>query len=206
MESMLDVAQIIPDTEAEGPGRRFAVWLQGCPMRCSGCCNPQMLRFEGGERIGVGELVARAIATEGLEGVSLLGGEPFAQAEGCAAFAEAVQAKGLGVMVYSGFTLAELEAKRDGGEPGIAALLAACDLLVDGRYERDLPERERRWIGSTNQVMHFLSDRHRPDDPRMRASNTVEIRLRKGELVVNGWPELAEAVAGKSKRTWSKGS
>jgi anaerobic ribonucleoside-triphosphate reductase activating protein len=193
--SVLSIAQIVPDTEAEGPGRRFAVWVQGCPMRCRECCNPQMLRFEGGEPTLVVDLVARALATEGIEGVSLLGGEPFAQAEGCAAFAEGVRAAGLGVMVYSGFTRAEIEAKHERGEPGVGALLAACDLLVDGRYERDLPERERRWIGSSNQVMHFLSDRYRQDDPRMRASNTVEIRFRKGELVVNGWPALAADVA-----------
>jgi anaerobic ribonucleoside-triphosphate reductase activating protein len=199
-EASLSIAQIIPDTEAEGPGRRFAVWVQGCPMRCRECCNPQMLRFEGGEQVLVRDLVARAIASEGIEGVSLLGGEPFAQASGCAAFAEAVRAAGLGVMVYSGFTRAELEVKRDAGEAGVGALLRACDLLVDGRYERDLPERERRWIGSTNQVMHFLSNRYRPDDPQMRMKNTVEIRLRKGELVVNGWPALAAAIAGKGSK------
>ena len=197
MEAVLQVAQVIPDTEAEGPGRRFAVWVQGCPMRCPECCNPQMLRFEGGERTKVDDLVERALATEGLDGVSLLGGEPFAQAEGCAAFAQGVRAKGLGVMVYSGFTLAELEEKRLRGEPGVAALLEACDLLVDGRYERDRPEHERRWVGSTNQVMHFLSDRYSPEDPRLRSKNTVEIRLRKGELVVNGWPALAAALSEK---------
>ncbi len=200
MDVALQVAQVIPDTEAEGPGRRFAVWVQGCPLRCRECCNPQMLRFDGGESTSVDDLVAHAIAThesKGLDGVSLLGGEPFAQAPGCAAFAKAVRAKGLDVMVYSGFTLAELEDKRLRGEPGVGELLDACDLLVDGRYERDQPERERRWIGSTNQVMHFLSDRYRPDDPRLRAKNTVEIRLRKGELVVNGWPALAAALGAK---------
>lgn len=192
------VAQIVPDTEAEGPGRRFAVWVQGCPMRCPGCCNPQMLRFEGGERVAALELAARALSTSGIEGVSLLGGEPFAQAEAAAELAEAVRARGLSVMVYSGFTLAELEDKRGRGEPGVGALLAACDLLVDGRYERDRPERRRRWIGSQNQVMHFLSDRYDPSDPRLYAENTVEIRLRRGasgpEIVVNGWPDLAAAV------------
>src|SRR3954468_12436548 len=101
MVEALQVAQIVADTEAEGPGRRFAVWVQGCPMRCQECCNPQMLRFEGGERTPVRDLVARALGTEGVEGVSLLGGEPFAQAEGCAAFAEAVRAAGLSVMIYS---------------------------------------------------------------------------------------------------------
>ena len=197
MALVLQVAQIVPDTEAEGPGRRYAVWVQGCPMRCPGCCNAQMLRFEGGETTAVDELVEQALATDGIDGISLLGGEPFAQAEGCAAFAHAVRARGLDVMIYSGFTLAELAEKRARGEAGVGALLDACDLLVDGRYERDLPERERRWIGSTNQVMHFLSERYRPDDPRFRSKNTVEIRLRKGELVVNGWPALAAALSEK---------
>lgn len=204
---MLHVAQIVPDTEAEGPGRRFAVWVQGCPMRCPGCCNPQMLRFEGGEPIAPLDLAARALATEGIEGVSLLGGEPFAQPAASAQFAEAVRAKGLSVMVYTGFTLAEIEVKRDRGEAFVGELLAACDLLVDGRWIRELPEPERRWIGSSNQVMHFLSDRYRPDDPRMRMRNTVEIRLRRSatndgdaELIVNGWPALAAAVAATAKR------
>jgi anaerobic ribonucleoside-triphosphate reductase activating protein len=180
------VAQIIEDTEAEGPGRRFAVWVQGCPLRCPGCCNPQMLRFEGGAEISSDHLAARALATAGIEGVSLLGGEPFAQAAALADFARLVRAAGLSVMVYSGYTLAELEERDDA-----RALLAECDLLVDGRYERDRPEPRRRWIGSANQVLHFLSDRYAPDDPRFAQPNTVEIRLRKGELVVNGWPELA---------------
>ena len=46
-ELRLRVAQIVPFTEAEGPGRRFALWFQGCPLRCPGCCNPEMLPFEG---------------------------------------------------------------------------------------------------------------------------------------------------------------
>jgi len=195
MAPPLHVAQIVPDTEAEGPGRRFAVWVQGCPMRCPGCCNPEMLRFEGGEQADPDQLAARALGTPGIEGVSLLGGEPFAHAESLAVFARAIRAGGLGVMIFSGFTLAEIHAMRERGEPGVGELLDACDLLVDGRYDRDHPDTTRRWIGSTNQQMHFLSDRHSIEDPLMRSGNTVEIRLRKGELTVNGWPSLAARVA-----------
>jgi len=48
-ELTLQVAQIVPCTEAEGPGRRFALWFQGCPLRCPGCCNPEFIPFAGGE-------------------------------------------------------------------------------------------------------------------------------------------------------------
>lgn len=202
VERAIRVAQLIPETEAEGPSRRFALWVQGCPLRCPSCCNPEMLPFSGGTEMTVSELVAevkRARDERSIVGVSLLGGEPFAHAESLAVFAEAVRELGLDVMVYSGFTLDELREKRD---PGVAELLSACDLLVDGPYDRTRPEGSRsdgqpprRWIGSTNQVMHFLSDRYRADDPRMVTSNTVELRLSKdGELVVNGWPEGARAM------------
>src|SRR3954449_4313718 len=77
------VAQVVPCTEAEGPGRRFALWLQGCPLRCPGCCNPAMLPFEGGEPVRVGRMVDQVSATAArsrIEGITLLGGEPMAQA------------------------------------------------------------------------------------------------------------------------------
>ena len=60
-------------------------------------------------------------------------------------------------------------------------------------------------IDESNQVMHFLSNRYQSDDPRMRTTNTVEIRLRRGadgsaELVVNGWPALARGVTTRPVR------
>ena len=55
----LQVAQIVPCTEAEGPGRRFALWFQGCPLRCPGCCNPEFIPFAGGESKTLGDVLAR---------------------------------------------------------------------------------------------------------------------------------------------------
>jgi hypothetical protein len=76
----------------------------------------------------------------------------------------------------------------------VATLLAAADVLIAGPYRRDLPEPRRRWIGSSNQVVHFLTPRYRADDPRFAAGNTVELRLRAGRLEVNGWPAAADRV------------
>src|SRR2546423_10739481 len=84
------VAQIVPSTEAEGPGRRFALWFQGCPLRCPGCCNPEMLPFQGGQSVRVADVLeqVRVAATRnGVEGITLLGGEPMAHAAGAAALA-----------------------------------------------------------------------------------------------------------------------
>jgi anaerobic ribonucleoside-triphosphate reductase activating protein len=184
--SSLRVAQWVPDTVSEGPGRRFAVWVQGCPLGCPGCCNPEMLSPEGGERWTVDRLARKILATPGIEGLTLAGGEPFFQAAACAELCERVRAGGLGVMIFSGYTLAELAAP--GADPAWGRLLARADLLVDGRYEREQPETRRRWIGSRNQQLHFLSDRYSPDDPVFTGANTVELRLVGGSLSINGWP------------------
>jgi len=192
---VLRVATISDDTEAEGPGRRWALWVQGCTIRCPGCCNPEMFAAERGTPTPVDALIARldAARARGVEGISVLGGEPFEQAAGVAAIARAARAMGLTVMVYSGYTLAELRAR-----PDAAALLGEVDLLVDGRYDRERPEPPppvgRRWLGSTNQTMHFLTAAYREDDPRMRTANTVELHWSNGQLLVNGWPAGADAV------------
>ncbi|MFO0798939.1 MAG: 4Fe-4S single cluster domain-containing protein [Gemmataceae bacterium] len=179
------IAQVVACTEAEGPGKRYAVWFQGCPLRCPGCCNPEFLPFDGGAERTVADLAAemtRARDREGVEGITLLGGEPFAHAAGATGLAEAARARNLSVMVFSGYTLDQLR-----GRPDAAGLLARTDILVDGPYLRDQPDAERRWIGSRNQGVHFLTDRYRFDD-QWRKRNTLEIRVRGGEVTVNGFP------------------
>ena len=194
----LSIAQIVPVTEAEGPGKRFALWFQGCPLRCAGCCNPEMLSFHGGRNIHLSDLLNQIedAAAGGIEGITLLGGEPFAHAGGAAALARQVHDRNLSVMVFSGYTLEEIGRLP---EPAVADLLHHTDILVDGPYRAELPETRRRWIGSTNQRVHFLTDRYAADDPRWLRPNTLEIRLRDAELVVNGFP-AAQAV-----RLWERG-
>jgi anaerobic ribonucleoside-triphosphate reductase activating protein len=184
---LLRVAQIVPCTEAEGPGRRFAIWFQGCPLRCPGCCNPEFIPFEGGESMRLADVLAAVddARGQGIEGITLLGGEPLAHAAGAAALAKAARERGLSVMVFSGYTIEEARGMRD---PDVDTLLAHTDILVDGPYVRELPDTARRWIGSTNQRVHFLTDRYRADDPCWREPNSLEIRVRGPEVSVNGFP------------------
>lgn len=182
---MLSLGMEVADTEAEGPGRRYAIWVQGCPLRCKGCCNPELLAFRGGTQCSPADLLARILATPDIEGISLLGGEPTSQAEALAEVCEGVRAAGLTVMLYTGYFIEDLRAR---GDAAIDRLLTACDLAVDGPYERTRPDDTRRWIGSTNQGMRHLTDAYAPDDPRFTAGETMEIRLINGELIINGWP------------------
>jgi anaerobic ribonucleoside-triphosphate reductase activating protein len=150
-----------------------------------------------GEPWSIDELTQRFPSS--IEGITLLGGEPFEQAQGATELARAAKARGLTVMVFSGYTLDELRARE-----GSAELIAATDLLVDGRYERNLPEPSppdgRRWIGSQNQVMHFLTPAYSPDDPQFRAANTIEIRWSRTGLSINGWPSADRLVRAARRR------
>jgi anaerobic ribonucleoside-triphosphate reductase activating protein len=134
-DPILSVAQIIPVTQAEGPGNRFALWFQGCPLRCPGCCNPEMLAFSGGEALLLRDVLDQlraAQAEHAIEGITLLGGEPTAHAAGAARLARAAQTFGLSVMVFTGFTL---EALRAGGSANQRVL------FLSGRCRADDP----RW-------------------------------------------------------------
>ena len=188
--ALLNLGPIVDCTEAEGPGRRFAVWTRGCSLRCPGCCNPELLGSRGSPvpAAEVADALAEAADRHDLEGVSFLGGEPTEQPAGLAVVAERARSLGLSVMVFSGYTLHEL---RERG-PEVARLLALTDLLVDGRYVAARRTTTRRFVGSDNQVLHFLTDRYAADDPRLAEPNTVELRVSIGPdgavYALNGFP------------------
>lgn len=191
-ENTLSIAAKIPVTGAEGPGNRFAIWVQGCPFRCPGCCNPHYLSFSSDT---AEQISPRGLSTEILEykdeieGVTFIGGEPFSQAKALAELAEIIRQHGMSIMVFSGFTLAQLSNSKAPEFENRKALLAQTDLLVDGLYLREQHVSDRRWIGSANQEIHFLTDRYlHLKDNWPAESNTIEIRYKNGEITINGFP------------------
>lgn len=74
--SWLNLASWIPCTEVEGPGKRAALWVQGCDKRCVGCCNPDYLKIVEREILKAEAMVDRLLEAQaawGLEGVTFLG-------------------------------------------------------------------------------------------------------------------------------------
>lgn len=156
-----------------------------------------MLPFEGGTEVAPEALATRIVQTRGIEGVTLLGGEPFARARALTPVLRRIREAGLSTMAFSGYTLGELSGAEDS-----RALLEQLDILVDGPYDATQPDAERRWIGSRNQVMHFLTERYDPLDPVFRTSDTIEMRLVDGVLTVNGNP-WGDALGRLKRRTLS---
>ena len=187
----LNLAAIALETEAEGPGRRIALWVQGCMRRCAGCCNPDMQPLREACMVETGDLIRmleQARTMHEVEGVTFVGGEPLLQAEGLADIASWAHESGLTVLVFTGFSYPDV---LDEQLPGTGRLLSATDLLVDGPFEQEHYDVERAWIGSTNQKLHRLTDAY-PDGIEYQAPRQMEVRISARDIIVNGWPYLIQ--------------
>lgn len=178
-------------TQAEGPGVRAAVWVQGCSIRCPGCFNAGTWGSNGGVVVSVNDLVEELFVDPDIEGVTFLGGEPFEQAAGLAVLARVARSRGLSVMTFTGNEYAAL---RVASRPDVAALLDATDLLVDGPYRAEAPDNVRPWVGSTNQQFRFLTDRYSNlADKLPLIPDRLEVKVaRDGRVELNGMASMEQ--------------
>ncbi len=69
----------------DGPGVRCVVFMQGCPLRCAYCHNPDTWDFSGGEEISASEMAEKILRYRGYimknGGVTVTGGEPLMQGD-----------------------------------------------------------------------------------------------------------------------------
>jgi anaerobic ribonucleoside-triphosphate reductase activating protein len=103
----------------------------------------------------VKEVFSKLTASNNIEGVTLLGGEPFEQAKPLAHLGKKLKDSHLTIMAYSGWTLEELKEK--GGV--YWKLVELCDILIDGKYIKSIAA-PLLWRGSANQKVHFITDRY----------------------------------------------
>lgn len=182
----LYIGDEILDTDLEGPGRRCAIWLAGCRIRCEDCCNPHFFEAVPQQARNPQDYALDLIARvpPEVEGISILGGEPLDQPGALYLFlATLLKHSSLNTMLYSGYTLSRIQKC-----PKKSAILEFVDVLVDGPYVHKLRETTRRFVGSSNQNIHFLSSRIHPEHPDFQKPNYAEFRLGKAGFSVLGFP------------------
>jgi len=186
-----------------GPGRRSVVWVQGCSLSCPGCMVPEMWNPNvGGEVVDPVALAHRLLGGDDGIHLTVSGGEPTEQPLGVAALLRAARSMGRTTWVYTGRTLEEL---LDDDDDAVLALLAEVDVLVDGRYEQNLPT-AKPFRGSSNQRILNLSGVI-PDEVIDRGAAAVSLSVDgNGGLVIIGvpppgfLPQLQERLQGKGLR------
>ncbi len=189
-DALLNVARVRLRSCTNGPGWRSAVWVQGCTLGCPGCFNPDTHEHEA-RRFWEPERLAERMMEADMEGVTILGGEPFEQADACARLAEAARRLGGSVVTYSGYTWSYLQRSR---LPEVQRLLAATDLLIAGPYVAGQATDGRGWHGSANQEFVFLTGRY---DSRVLADAqeipVVEVWADGGRALWSGIPSKTGA-------------
>jgi len=170
MEPLLNIHAMLPVSQTNGPGKRAVIWFQGCPLRCHGCFNPQTHDTAPRQLMTPEQLWEWVSNIADIEGITLSGGEPLAQAKPLVDFLRLVrQNSNLSVILYSGYTLEQIRQLPHGEE-----VLALVDVLIDGPFEQDKPANDGI-RGSTNQRIHFLTDRYSLADlePRQRCEFVI---------------------------------
>ncbi|ANV74120.1 ribonucleoside-triphosphate reductase activating protein (plasmid) [Bacillus thuringiensis] len=185
----IQISRIEKRTKVEGPGLRYAIWVQGCPIQCEGCFNPHTWDMKGGVKIEVDEIlvdIKNSLESEPrIEGVTFLGGEPFSQAKELGILANYVKELGLSVVTFSGY---EYEVILQSNNPHWHSLLNRTDLLIDGPFIQEQYDLSRPWIGSKNQKYRFLTGVYKHlETSLLRIPNRLEIRLHPdGTISANG--------------------
>ncbi|MCB7138115.1 pyruvate formate lyase-activating protein [Cellulosimicrobium marinum] len=145
-------------TAVDGPGTRLTVFLNGCPLRCLYCHNPDTFAMKDGEPVTADELLARVTrylpvfrATHG--GLTLSGGEVLMQPAFAARVLRGAKARGVHTALdTSGFLganatdamlddtdLVLLDVKS--GDPETYRTVTGRDLEPTLRFGRRLAER-----------------------------------------------------------------
>jgi len=125
----------------------------------------------------------------GIEGITLSGGEPFEQpADALLDFCRMVKSdrRDLSIIVFTGFLLEELKSKEH-----YAEILDFIDLLIDGPYMDELND-GKGLRGSSNQRLHFLSGRYEEMKNELmgKTHRRLEMLLgQDGRLEINGIPQ-----------------
>jgi anaerobic ribonucleoside-triphosphate reductase activating protein len=150
------VADYKPFVMVDGEGVRCSLYVSGCPFACAGCFNEAAWSFRYGTPFTdeLADRIAADLAHESVQGLSLLGGEPFLNTAACLRVVRRLRAehgRAKDVWCWTGYTVEELLTGPAAGHPDKAELLGEVDVLVDGRFELAQRDLTLAFRGSRNQ-------------------------------------------------------
>jgi anaerobic ribonucleoside-triphosphate reductase activating protein len=139
-----------------GPGRRAGLWVQGCSIGCRGCIALDTWPVDPDRAIDVQRILdwLRELPEDGVDGVTISGGEPFDQPEALLELLVALRTWAdegeRDLLCYSGRSLTVLRRR-------FASSLALLDAVITGRFVAARAPGDI-WRGSANQLLVPLSD------------------------------------------------
>lgn len=136
----------------DGEGIRNSLYVSGCLFACEGCFNKAIQNFHYGKPYTheLEDKIIEDLRPEYVQGLTLLGGEPFLNTAVCLQLVKRVRTEfgnKKDIWSWSGYTFEELlQETQDKLE-----LLQSIDILVDGRFEISKRNLNLQFRGSSNQ-------------------------------------------------------
>lgn len=143
---------------ADGVGVRVTLFVSGCTHHCKGCFQPETWDFEYGKPFTkeVEDELLEALDHDYIDGLTLLGGEPFepdnqrALVPFLRRFKEKYPEKD--IWAYSGYTLDEELLKDSRARCEVTdEMLSYINVLVDGEFVQEKRNISLQFRGSENQ-------------------------------------------------------
>lgn len=143
---------------ADGPGCRVSLFVSGCRNHCPGCFNQETWDFHYGQEYTAEteQMILQALAPDYIQGLSLLGGDPFEPENQRELLRLLRSVKSAfpkkDIWAYTGYTLEKLQNAE--GHPRCEAtdeMLSMIDILVDGPFIEAKKNISLRFRGSENQ-------------------------------------------------------
>lgn len=150
--SKMKYADYKPFQFVDGEGVRCSIYLSGCLFACKECFNESIQNFNVGNpyTMELEDKIIEDLGNSYVQGLTLLGGEPFLNTQVAIQLAERVR-KEFGdkkdIWVYSGYTYEQLLRSSEDKK----RLLSLCDVLVDGPFMIFLKDLSLKFRGSSNQ-------------------------------------------------------
>ena len=144
---------------ANGTGVRVSLFVSGCTHHCKGCFNPDTWNFCFGKEYTAEteEEIIEALKPSYIEGLSLLGGEPF-EPENQKVLVNLLrrirqELPEKNIWCYSGYTFEELIGQKESRAftDTTLEMLSLIDTLVDGEFVEELKDISLKFRGSSNQ-------------------------------------------------------
>lgn len=142
---------------ANGPGVRVSLFVSGCTHHCPGCFNEIAWDFFYGEPFteAVEDKILAMLSPGYVQGLTLLGGEPFEPANQGAIvrFLRRVKSQfpGKSIWAFSGYLYEDILSGRLGDPEITHEFLSYLDVLVDGPFVQAKKDLTLRFRGSSNQ-------------------------------------------------------
>ena len=161
----MNIANIVQNDLANGPGVRTTVFVSGCPIHCPGCHNPELQNFDYGTPFAeyVIDRVIALLKEDGIKrGLSILGGEPLAPQNiaGVAYLCQRVRESvpDCDIWVWTGYKMAENKSFDHLTGKNFYDIINTVNTIVDGPFVEALKPGEHPWRGSSNQTIIHLQN------------------------------------------------